>query len=146
MPLQDTALVLATDIDVTASANGAAVTLGATGTLGPINNGTITMCHIRFDGAIETDSADELLDVFIEVYDGTTWYGIGRFPQFTHNTASKFSAARFASALRRTSIPLLVEFWATQMRYRTVVAGTIVTGWADMNLWLTPTNLVPDAA
>lgn len=147
MPLTDTALVLATDINVTTSANGATVTVGQTGTLGNLGNGALCMAHMRIDGAFEHDSADETLSVFIEEYDGALWNNIGVFPTITAATASALSHFYYTliqNALKVVTIPLLVDPWATSLRYRTVTGGTIGgTTAAAMNIWIVPTNWAP---
>lgn len=148
MPVQDTALVLATDIDVTTSANGATVTVNTAGsTLGNLGNGSIHMAHMRIEGAFEHDSNDETLSVFIEESDGSLWNNIGVFPTITAATASalsKFFYTLIQNGLGIVSIPIFVHPWATGLRYRTVTGGTIGGTTAnDMNIWIVPGNWAP---
>lgn len=148
MPLMDRALVLATDIDVTTSADGATVTVGPTGTLGNLGNGNLTMAHMKIEGDFQNDSNDETLSVFIEELVGALWNNIGVFPTVTAATASALSPYFYnlvQGGLKVLSIPIKVNPAATGLRYRTVTGGTIVSTLAnDLNVWLTPTNFTPD--
>ena len=148
MPLQDTTLVLATDIDVTTSANGSTVTVNSAGsTLGNLGNGALQMFHLRLDGVFEFDSGDETLQVFIEELIGALWSTVACFPTITAVTASAASIYYYSlihNGLKILSVPGLVHPTATGLRYRTATGGTIGgTTAADMNIWVAPTNLTP---
>lgn len=137
MPLVDqTNLLLADDTDVTADANGSDVAVQG------LNKGQICMAIMHIEGAIDSSSGDEVMDVYIEEKIGTAYYNIGVFPRISYDTATEYVNADFASAGRVARCFFVINPDATHIRCRFDVTGTTVS-YADVSIVVVPTNAAP---
>jgi hypothetical protein len=140
MPLYDVNYKLATDIDVSADANGADVSIAQGGALEGLKSGMICEAVLQFNGAISNPNSDGTLFVYIEEKIGSNYRAIGCFPQL--GTAADPDAT-YASNGGELTCFFTPSFNATALRYRVDIGGTGGPVYNDMNIYIHPLNYAP---
>lgn len=137
MPLVDQLnLLLADDTDVTVDVNGSDVAVQG------MHKGAINMAVMHIEGAIDSASGDEVMDVYIEEKIGTAYYNVGVFPRISFDTATEYTNADFASSGRVGRCFFVLNPDATNIRCRFDVGGT-TPSYADVSIVVVPLNFAP---
>lgn len=140
MPMFDINSILANDVDITGSVNGGDVSMIQGGSLEGLKGGLIVQAQLQFDGAITDPNSDATLNVYIDEKIGSNYRQIAAFPQIGSAQDTNAASDNDDAIFNCFFVP---SYNATALRYRTVLGGTGVRVYNDMNIRLYPTNQAP---
>lgn len=130
---------LATGIDLSATVTGAGVSMAQGGALEGLKAGLIVEAMMIVNGAIDDTTGNETMQVFIEEYDGTNWRTVAVFPTVGDAADDNPDVDNAGRALKCFFCP---SYASTQLRYRTIAAGT-TPSLTNVDIWLHPTEMSP---